>query len=416
MAVIDITNDPRLDMAMAQSIGNILKSVGQAEQNRQKRFRMDQIMSDINSGADPTAAIQRAGSSEAPRDKGLAGVWQGAGRLIGGAPRNTTDAMIEESLLSKLRLHQKMQDPLYQAQVEGASVNIAGAKQVQGQSAGLYPAKVEAAGLRNVGAQQTIAQRKLTDPLAVKAAEFNIAGAEQLQAQRDITNPLEVQQTLQNIEDKAIQMGWSAEDAERKADIATRQAKLFEDQQGGRVTDDLYKAKKRALDLEGSELANRYKEAQIGAEKSGVKGSKRMMSLQGQLDRQENVTPEMLKEAENVAAADGFMIEKVDTRNYGKALTAPDGSRYREDEKGKKYYIKPKYSYQLKRKPEAAPSSGGEVVLQDDQGQVIGTMPDLPDRTYVEVDGKTFTIPNDQLNDFRAAYPKASVYQIDKNG
>jgi hypothetical protein len=70
---------------------------------------------------------------------------------------------------------------------------------------------------------------------------------------------------------------------------------------------------------------------------------------------------------------------------------------------------------QAEPEAEAAPSpSGGEVTLQDENGQVIGTFPDLPDRTYVEIDGETFTIPNDQLNDFREANPKASVYQIDK--
>jgi hypothetical protein len=413
--VVDLREDPRIDMAMAQSIGNILKSVGQAEQNRQKRFRMDQIMSDISSGTDPEAALLRANSSEAPRDKGLAGVWQGAGRFIGGAPRNTTDAMIEKSLLSKLQLHQKQQDPLYQAQLESANVNIAGAKQSQTQSADTHPAKVAAGDLRNVGAQQAIDQRNVMDPLAVDAAKTNIAGAKQSQAQREITNPIEVQQAQQNIKDKAIQMGWSAEDADRKADNFTMQEKLFKDQQDGRISDKLYEAKKRALDLEGSELDNRYREAQIGAKKSGAEGSNRMLSLRRKMAGWENPTSSMIKDAENVAAADGYEVKKVDTTNYSQYKeTGADGRKYRIT-RGKRYYPTIKYTYDAVKKPEASPpASGGEVVLQDDQGQVIGNYPDLPDRTYVEVNGKTFTIPNDQLNDFREAYPKASVYQIHK--
>jgi len=104
MAVIDLTNDPRVDMAMAQSIGNIFASVGKMEQNRQKRYKMDQVMTGINSGVDPMQAIQTANQTDAPRDKGLAGVWQGAGRLMGGAPRDlpVTDDAIERLLANNL--------------------------------------------------------------------------------------------------------------------------------------------------------------------------------------------------------------------------------------------------------------------------------------------------------------------------
>ena len=74
--VIDLTDDPRIDMAMAQSIGNILKSVGQMEQNRQNRYKIDQVMSDINNNVDPSQAVHSANRLEAPYGEGLAGVGQ----------------------------------------------------------------------------------------------------------------------------------------------------------------------------------------------------------------------------------------------------------------------------------------------------------------------------------------------------
>jgi hypothetical protein len=257
--------------------------------------------------------------------------------------------MIEGSLLNKLKLHQKQQDPAYQAQLDATKTSTAGNQQTIDQRNITNPQVVESNRLRNVGAERNIERSKIMDPLDVKAAE----------------------------------------------------------------------------------LGNKLKEAQIGYEKSGVKGSNRMMVLQDKLNRQEGeMSPAMLKEAKNVAAADGFIIEKADATNYtAYPKKSADGRRYREFN-DRKIYATPKYSYQLRRKSEAEPSresfglgggtqgeqlpSGGEVVLQDESGQVIGTMPDLPDRTYVEIDGKTFTIPNDQLNDFRAEYPKASVYQIHK--
>jgi hypothetical protein len=214
-------------------------------------------------------------------------------------------------------------------------------------------------------------------------------------------------------------MGWAADDAERAADNHTMRQKLHKDQQDGRIADDTYKAQVRVLDLVDRDLNNKYKEAQTRQLKSGVKGSKSMMSLQDKLNRQTKLSgglsPSMLKEAENIAAADGFVIEKTDNTNYRSyPKKSADGRRYRESG-GRKLYATPKYEYQLKRKPEAAaPPSGGDVTLQDDQGQVIGSYPDLPNRTYVELNGETGTVPNDQLNDFREANPEASVYEIHK--
>jgi hypothetical protein len=321
MAVIDLTDDPRLDMAMAQSIGNILKSVGQAEQNRQNRYKMDQIMSDINSGSDPLTAIQGASNIEAPRDKGLAGVWQGAGRLIGGKPRNTTDAMIEKTLMGKLQ------------------------------------------GERN------------------------------------------------------------------------RQLQLKETE-GGFAN---YDPRTGTLTPTGGDVKPRDR----------VDADKAVPYLQGLLDKhQDNMTAPTLNALTNQANKLGYSIQKADVTNYLPSTPMDaDGRRYNEGEDGSRRYITPKYAYQLVAEVEAeaqeaikspvvsrkktdiadvdavtgadkpaakAPSGGGEVVLQDETGRVIGTMPDLPDRTYVEIEGKTFTIPNDQLNDFRSTYPEASVYQIHK--
>ena len=117
MTVIDIRDNPRLDMEMAQSISNILKSVGRMEQNRQKRYRLDQMMSDINSGADPMTALQDASNTKAPYGEGLAGVGQRIGGFLGGHTQNLTDAMIEKSFINKLSNYQKQQDPMYQAQL-----------------------------------------------------------------------------------------------------------------------------------------------------------------------------------------------------------------------------------------------------------------------------------------------------------
>jgi len=407
--VIDLTDDPRIDMAMAQSIGNILKSVGQAEQNRQKRYKIDQVMSGINSGVDPMQAIQDANNAEAPRSGGLAGVGQGFGRLIGGAPRNldVTDDAIEKLLMGNLNQSIKLKDPQYQANVAGTKARTAGTLQNIDQSAGMYPIQKEGANLRNIGTQQNIDQSAGMYPLQKEGANLRNIG------------------TQQNIDQSAGMYPLQKEGANLR-NIGTQQNI---DQSAGMYP----------LQKEGAELSNQYKQKQIDAPRSGT-GAKAVdkdseyFAIKKIVGGYEGaIPPEDLRILTARADRVGYGIKEKDVTVYRSNVQEDEGGKFNWLGEGKdrsKNYIPPKIGYEVVPKSDAVPSreslglpegtkseqassapSGGEVTLQDDKGQVIGTYPDLPDRTYVESNGKTYTISNDQLNDFKETYPEASVYQ-----
>jgi len=402
MAVIDLTNDPRIDMAMAQSIGNILKSVGQAEQNRQKRYRIDQIMTDVNNNVDPMVAIQKANRVEAPRGEGLAGVWQSAGRLLGGAPRDVdiTDKMVEESLLSNFKLSMLQKNPMYQAELAGTKARTAGTEQNTKIARDMAPIRKEAA-------EQNIQQKADIFPSQKEAAELGVEQKKRDIAQQKLMDPLQFQKVIQDIENDKLKMGWAAEDAKRAAENQGMREVLFNQQQEGKVSDDLYKAKLRVLDLEGKELDNKYAEARIAAV---GKTDGDIRKLQRDLDKDtKNMTPEMFKAYKKEASKQGYTITKKDVAEYPAGVkTDKEGRKYSE-QLGYKKYIEPEYRYIASEK------SSQSVILQDDQGVTVATLPPVPEgKTYVENNGEYFSIPTDQIDEFKKQYPKGSVYQTGK--
>ncbi len=377
MAVIDLTDDPRIDIEMAKSIGKLLKSVGDMERNRQNRHQMDQIMSDINSGTDPDEAIMRGRRSRAPRDKGLAGVWQGAGQIMGGGSGNVTNAMIENALMGKLRGERNRQ--LQLKATEGGFANY------DSHAGTLTPVGGDIKPPNKVNPDKAVPY--LQDQLN----RFQEAGSLTPVVLRRLGNQANalgvdlVEKDTQNYAGTK-----TAADGSKYRDygngpmtILPRMKYVLEDRPEAKVA-----LEAPTTTTKAQAPATEVPPAQAPAINQAASLGEKWMA------------PEITK---------GTLRQQIDAIKAGPGTPKQKRALMREVAKRQ-----PDKGDQTELKAASATPPSGEVTLQDENGRVVGTMPDLPDRTYVEVGGKTFTIPNDQLNDFREAYPKASVYQIDK--
>ena len=358
--VIDIRDNPAIDMQVAQSIGNILSAVGRAEQNRQKRYQMDKMLLDVSNGTDPMqAAINVKQSGAAPYDPGLAGVGQRVGRLLGGTPRDYGDDIAEAMLNGKMTLSLMKANPMWQAQLEAARTGVAGEKQQQEITGKIAPSKVKAAELGVQGQEQAIQQNKAMNPLEVDAAQKRNTLTGQQIEQNQVMMPAEQQSAALNLNKQQRNYQWEGEDRDLaiKRDMAADMLTSLKLE--GAIDDQTYSKKLRDLEVQSKEADIRYRDAM--AQKAGSPNYSSVNRLQQRINEDDRITDNKLKNYQAEAAGLGGTVQKtMDTPPPGVQKDA-DGSMYFLEKNGKKRPFTPTYSYEVVVQEQGSQGGGAAV-------------------------------------------------------
>lgn len=316
MAVIDIRDNPAIDLHAAQSIGNIFSAIGRAETFRKRRYDIDTMMGQVQAGESIQDAAQITRESDpAPYDKGLKGIWQQVGNFASMGHRpDVTEDLTEAILANQLKREMAALDPMYQEQLNAAKLSNEGA------TVDVDVAKQTAADKISRSASDA-AVAKVNAKTAPEAAELNLASQamdNQIKAYKLENYPADYQrQVLKETQDilaQRNQMGYSAEDAERAAELHAFVRKNEAEKDANKVSDDLYKARKRAYELEGMDLDNKYRKAQTeytSRRGTGLTPNQRAAILKpAQEDLSMTTDPNAAKKWEGILKSAGFGVRQ----------------------------------------------------------------------------------------------------------
>lgn len=258
--VIDIRDNPMVDMAMAQTIGNIFKAIGQAEQNRQKRHQIDSLMGQMSGGASPEQAIQAVRTNPKPGyDKGPLGVLQRVGGVISStSPQvDITEDFTEQLLLNKMR----QADPLYQAQLKATQTATEGQVQRQAQDRDMFPIEKEGAETLNTARKQQITQQADLFPIEKEGAKLAVEGKRMQNEQAAVMMPYEQQNAALDLFKRQRDYQWGQEDR----DLAIKRDAIADSilllRREGLINDAEYNEKMQPLLIDAQKAENKYREA-----------------------------------------------------------------------------------------------------------------------------------------------------------
>lgn len=328
MAVIDIRENPAVDMANARAIGDIFAAIGRAESLRKKKYDMDAMMTNYTEARQQGIenpyqyAVQKVRETPtAPYDMGLKGIWQKIGNAASfGIRQDVSEDITERMLMGGLMQDMRAQDQLYKAQVEGANLGNKGEQQRQEITAKIAPSQIsqaesqaKVAEVKAAAAPTEIEQSLEAGAQAITAGSLRNKALEMEVQNMPERDRLDFEAKRNRIAYEKTQMGWAAEDVEMKKELFARERMLEARKLKKDIDNDEYEAEMKLLEIQGKKLENKYMERRG----TGLTPNQRVAILKPMQEALAGYTDPKVAEAwMGIAKAAGFGITQNDAGQF----------------------------------------------------------------------------------------------------